>query len=116
LESTDRRELSATGFGDLLSEAKARRLVIGHLNTVKRATSRQAGASRAVGLANRNANRCTLAGNHRTIGTRRDRRENVQPGTPITGQFLEHASRGQILEELGLTADAVATSLASRRN
>jgi 1-deoxy-D-xylulose-5-phosphate synthase len=34
----------------------------------------------------------------------------------IPKQFLEHASRGQILEELGLTADAVATSLASRRN
>ena len=34
----------------------------------------------------------------------------------IPKQFLEHASRGQVLEELGLTADAVATSLASRRH
>ncbi len=32
----------------------------------------------------------------------------------IPKRFLEHASRGQLLDELGLTADAVATSLASR--
>jgi 1-deoxy-D-xylulose-5-phosphate synthase len=31
----------------------------------------------------------------------------------IPKRFLEHASRGQILDELGLTADAVATSLAT---
>jgi 1-deoxy-D-xylulose-5-phosphate synthase len=34
----------------------------------------------------------------------------------IPKQFLEHASRGQVLEEIGLTADAVATSLAARRH
>ena len=33
-------------------------------------------------------------------------------GIPKT--FLDHASRGQLLDELGLTADAVATSLATR--
>jgi 1-deoxy-D-xylulose-5-phosphate synthase len=32
----------------------------------------------------------------------------------IPKRFLEHASRSQVLEEVGLTADAVATSLASR--
>ncbi len=32
----------------------------------------------------------------------------------IPKSFLDHASRGQLLDELGLTADAVATSLASR--
>lgn len=32
----------------------------------------------------------------------------------IPKRFLDHASRGQLLEEVGLTADAVATSLASR--
>jgi 1-deoxy-D-xylulose-5-phosphate synthase len=32
----------------------------------------------------------------------------------IPKQFLHHASRGELLEELGLTADAVATSLAER--
>jgi 1-deoxy-D-xylulose-5-phosphate synthase len=32
----------------------------------------------------------------------------------IPKRFLDHASRGQVLEGLGLTADAVATSLASR--
>ena len=32
----------------------------------------------------------------------------------IPKQFLDHASRGQLLEEVGLTADAVATSLATR--
>ena len=32
----------------------------------------------------------------------------------IPKRFLEHASRGQVLEEVGLTADAVATSLATR--
>ena len=32
----------------------------------------------------------------------------------IPKRFLDHASRGQLLEEIGLTADAVATSLASR--
>jgi 1-deoxy-D-xylulose-5-phosphate synthase len=31
----------------------------------------------------------------------------------IPKRFLEHASRGQVLDELGLTADAVATSLAA---
>ncbi|OLP72497.1 hypothetical protein BJM39_29670 [Salmonella enterica subsp. enterica serovar Javiana] len=31
----------------------------------------------------------------------------------IPKAFLDHASRGQILDELGLTADAVATSLAT---
>jgi 1-deoxy-D-xylulose-5-phosphate synthase len=32
----------------------------------------------------------------------------------IPKRFLDHASRGQVLEEVGLTADAVATSLAAR--
>jgi 1-deoxy-D-xylulose-5-phosphate synthase len=32
----------------------------------------------------------------------------------IPKRFLDHASRGQVLEEVGLTADAVATSLAQR--
>ena len=32
----------------------------------------------------------------------------------IPKSFLQHASRGQLLDELGLTADAVATSLATR--
>jgi 1-deoxy-D-xylulose-5-phosphate synthase len=32
----------------------------------------------------------------------------------IPKRFLDHASRGQLLEEVGLTADAVATSLATR--
>ena len=32
----------------------------------------------------------------------------------IPKQFLDHASRAQVLEEVGLTADAVATSLATR--
>jgi 1-deoxy-D-xylulose-5-phosphate synthase len=32
----------------------------------------------------------------------------------IPKRFLEHASRGQVLEEVGLTADAVATELATR--
>jgi 1-deoxy-D-xylulose-5-phosphate synthase len=32
----------------------------------------------------------------------------------IPKQFLVHASRGQVLEEVGLTADAVATALANR--
>ncbi|SDO87661.1 1-deoxy-D-xylulose-5-phosphate synthase [Pedococcus dokdonensis] len=32
----------------------------------------------------------------------------------IPKQFLDHASRGQVLEEVGLTADAVATALAGR--
>ena len=32
----------------------------------------------------------------------------------IPKRFLDHASRGQVLEEVGLTADAVATSLATR--
>jgi 1-deoxy-D-xylulose-5-phosphate synthase len=32
----------------------------------------------------------------------------------IPKRFLDHASRGQVLEEVGLTADAVATALASR--
>ncbi|QGN59404.1 1-deoxy-D-xylulose-5-phosphate synthase [Nostocoides sp. HKS02] len=32
----------------------------------------------------------------------------------IPKRFLDHASRGQVLDELGLTADAVATSLATR--
>ncbi|GAA2731628.1 1-deoxy-D-xylulose-5-phosphate synthase [Pedococcus aerophilus] len=32
----------------------------------------------------------------------------------IPKSFLDHASRGQLLDELGLTADAVATSLATR--
>jgi 1-deoxy-D-xylulose-5-phosphate synthase len=32
----------------------------------------------------------------------------------IPKRFLDHASRGQVLEEVGLTADAVATALARR--
>jgi 1-deoxy-D-xylulose-5-phosphate synthase len=32
----------------------------------------------------------------------------------IPKRFLDHASRGELLEEIGLTADAVATSLESR--
>jgi 1-deoxy-D-xylulose-5-phosphate synthase len=32
----------------------------------------------------------------------------------IPKRFLDHASRGEVLEEIGLTADAVATSLAQR--
>lgn len=32
----------------------------------------------------------------------------------IPRRFLDHASRGQLLEELGLTADSIATSLATR--
>ena len=31
----------------------------------------------------------------------------------IPKQFLEHASRGQVLEQVGLTADSIATSLAA---
>jgi 1-deoxy-D-xylulose-5-phosphate synthase len=34
----------------------------------------------------------------------------------IPKRFLDHASRGQVLEAVGLTADAVATSLAARRH
>jgi 1-deoxy-D-xylulose-5-phosphate synthase len=32
----------------------------------------------------------------------------------IPKRFLDHASRGQVLEEVGLTADAIATALATR--
>ena len=32
----------------------------------------------------------------------------------IPKRFLDHASRSQVLDEVGLTADAVATSLAAR--
>ena len=31
----------------------------------------------------------------------------------IPKEFLDHASRGQVLEQIGLTADSIATSLAA---
>ena len=33
----------------------------------------------------------------------------------IPKRFLDHASRGQVLDEVGLTADAVATAIAHAR-
>ena len=54
------------------------------------------------------------------IGSAVDARPAATPGstsrctcTASPSEFLDHASRGQVLEEVGLTADAVATSLAA---